>query len=208
MAKLLAQLGGGGDHQSSGRVDGLGTGLHRRPPGDTQAADRLDEVVAGLRDGQSLFCLQGTCRRLGVDGVRLALVPASGAVGADDLDDALSFLAEEAGQAGSVGPGALDGPALDLAVALCPGEHLAVPGGSGRDVGPADGAAAAVLGHGDMGVQVGVDPDADAELLVVRDGAHSHLPFCEAMAITGRRAGQSCDGALASLLSGHCPFGW
>jgi len=44
---------------------------------------------------------------------------------------------------------------------------------------------------------VGVDPDADAELLVVRDGAHSHLPFCEAMAITGRRAGQSCDGALS-----------
>jgi hypothetical protein len=54
---------------------------------------------------------------------------------------------------------------------------------------------------------VGVDPDGDAELLFLRDGAYSYLPFYEAMATTSRRTGHSCDRLFAKPLSGHCPFG-
>ncbi len=92
-----------------------------------------------------------------------------------DLDHGDAGTAQEAGQAGTVGAGALDTDPIKRAEAAQPGVQLAEPGGRRWERPDAKQPAIAVHGGGDMSVEVGVHPTSD--LTCLYDG-HGHPFFC------------------------------
>ena len=82
--------------------------------------DHLDGARAGLRLSSSLASKYGARGAFGIHGVAFALLIPQLPIGPVDLDG-MSSLAQEPGQAGAIGPGALDAEAwtapIDLAQA-------------------------------------------------------------------------------------------
>jgi hypothetical protein len=68
--------------------------------------DHLDRARAGLRLSNSLASKYGARGAFGIYGVAFALLIPQLPIGPIDLDDGMSSLAQEAGQAGAIGPGA------------------------------------------------------------------------------------------------------
>ena len=71
--------------------------------------DHLSRTRAGLR----LSSKHGARGAFGIYGVVFALLIPRLPIGLVDLDDGMSSLAQEPGQAGAIGPGALDAERLD-----------------------------------------------------------------------------------------------
>ena len=104
-----------------------------------------------------------------------------------DLDHGDAGTAQEAGQAGTVGAGALDTDPAQRAEAAQPGVQLAEPGGRRWERPDAKQPAIAVHGGGDMSVEMGVHPTSD--LTCLYDG-HGHPFFCS----SGLRGGTHVPG--------------
>jgi len=66
--------------------------------------DHLDRARTGLRLSNSLARKYGACGAFGVYGVALALLIQQLPIGPVDLDDGMSSLAQEPGQAGAIRP--------------------------------------------------------------------------------------------------------
>ena len=141
------------------------------------------QVVVALGDARGLTGEHCTCRRLGIDGIGLAPSVARLAIGAVDLDDRASFVAQEPCQAGTIRARALDAEAELVPQAAGPGQKATVPGGCGLDLEVAQGPPE-VAGEGrrDVHVTVGVDPDGDAVVLVCdprqKPSSCPHVPGC------------------------------
>ena len=76
--------------------------------------DHLDRARAGLRLSGSLASKHGARSAFGVYGVAFALPIPQLPIGPVDLDDGMSSLAQEPGQTGAIGPGALNAKCLDV----------------------------------------------------------------------------------------------
>ena len=141
--------------------------------GDQQHADRFDVAVGGLghRPGAATERRPSCLDR--VDGVGLAVAAPGLTARAVNLDHRHADTAQEAGQAGPVGAGALDTDSLQRAEPDQPGVQVGEPGGRRRERLDAEHTAVAVERGGDMDIEVGVDPTGDRACLY--DG-HGH-PF-------------------------------
>ena len=95
------------------RLHGLCPGFDRGVASDLEMTDHLDRARAGLRLSGSLASKHGARSAFGVHGVAFALLIPQLPIGPVDLDDGMSSLAQEPGQAGAIGPGALDAKCLD-----------------------------------------------------------------------------------------------
>jgi hypothetical protein len=80
---------------------------------DLEMTDHLNRARARLRLSHSLASEYGACGAFGIHGVAFALLIAQLPIGPVDLDDGMSSLAQEPGQAGAIGPCALDAECLD-----------------------------------------------------------------------------------------------
>ena len=76
-------------------------------------ADHLDRARAGLRQCRGLARQDAAGGALSVERIVLALLVPELPVGPVDLEDAIAVLAQEPGQAGAVGAGALDAKSAD-----------------------------------------------------------------------------------------------
>jgi hypothetical protein len=95
-------------------------------------------------------------------------------VRATDLDHQHIHRAQEAGQAGPVGAGALDPDPVERAEGAQPGIQLGEPSRRGRERRDAEHAAVRVERGSDVSVEVSVHPAGD--LTCLYDGGHRH-PF-------------------------------
>ena len=75
--------------------------------------NHLDRARTGLRLSNSLARKYGACGAFGVYGVAFALLIPQLPIGPVDLDDGMSSLVQEPGQAAAIRPGALDAECLD-----------------------------------------------------------------------------------------------
>jgi hypothetical protein len=107
---------------------------HRRLAGrakDSQGLDGPGTILGHTRALPGKSCPRG---RDGVDGVVLAVSPASGGIRAGDLKDRNAGQGQVAGDAGPIAPGSLNAAAEEIAVAAKPGEHRAITGSSRGEV--------------------------------------------------------------------------
>jgi hypothetical protein len=95
------------------RLHGLCPSFDRGVASDLEMTDHLDGARAGLRLSSSLASKYGARGAFGIHGVAFALLIPQLPIGPVDLDDGMSSLAQEPGQAGAIGPGALDTERLD-----------------------------------------------------------------------------------------------
>lgn len=103
----------------------------------------------------------GTSGTLGIDGIALAFLVSQLAVGSVDLQHGMTAFIEEAGQASTIGAGALDPDCPNSAQRCRPGLECLISLAAGRDgrAGQVD-AERADSGNG-VNVFVGVDADDD-----------------------------------------------
>jgi hypothetical protein len=143
--------------------------------------------------------LDGSGGDLGVQRVGLA-APAPGlAVGTVDLDHDLAVTVQEARQPSPEAAGTFDPPALDLAQALGPAQQLGIAGRSGRDADGVQAPTKAVVGHRDVDLGVGIDPDRDLRGRWLCHGGDGRLLSVVGWtAPTGRAGGHDCDGSVAT----------
>ena len=133
VAEPFPQLIGGGDAEMTELVEqpdaGLapGTGSHEQHP------DRFHVAVGTLGHPLGPAAQRRPSRLHGVDGVGLAVAAASLPVGAINLDHRNPGAAQEAGQPGPVGAGALDTDPGHRAEAAQPGVQLGEPGRCRRE---------------------------------------------------------------------------
>lgn len=160
--EVLAQCRGRADDDSLERLHGLAPRLDRRVAGHLEMTDHLDRARPGLRRCGCLAGQDAPGGALGVDHIVLALMVPELAARSVDLENRMTLLAQEPGQACAVGSSALDTKGTDRAEGPCPVEQSLI--------------AAAVRGNGQaaeegtertdrddgVGGPVGVDADDDA----------------------------------------------
>ena len=83
--------------------------------GDLELTDHLDGAICGFRGRGGEAGEHGPSGVLGVEGVGFAVRSSCAAIGTACLDDFVAMTAQEGGQGGSVGTGALDAEREDLA---------------------------------------------------------------------------------------------
>ena len=102
----LADRGWCGNQSRLELVDRRGPSFAGAPTGGTQHANRLDDPIAPLGGRGRDPGKHGPGGRLGVDRVRLAMLPAGASVGPVDLDHPHLLIKQVASQAGAVAAGA------------------------------------------------------------------------------------------------------
>lgn len=169
---------------------------------------RLPSSVASCRSCTTR-CSSSRSVSLGVDGVGLAAAAPGGAVGRVNLHHRNLLSREVAGQARTVGAGALHPSPQHRPALGCPVEKMAVAGRGGRELRTAQQPAKVVKDGGDVHVLVGVDAEHHHARLgpgptawtagkaagmprVVTVLLFDDVPIASA----GRWSGQDCDGAF------------
>ena len=118
----LADRGWCGNQERLELVNRRGPSFAGAPAGGAQHANRLDDPIASLGGRGRRSRQHGPGGRLGVDRVRLAMLPAGAPVGPVDLDHPHLLIKQVASQAGAVAAGALHADHTDVSVAAKPAQ--------------------------------------------------------------------------------------
>ena len=203
------QLIGGAEAEMAELVEALDAGVASGAVGDEQHPDRFDVAIGGLGHAVGAAAQRRSSGLDGIDAVGLAVAATGLTVRAIDLDHRHPVTAQEAGQAGPVGAGALHPDPLqraERASQACSSANPAVV--VGNDSTPSTPPLAVERG-GDVNVEVGVDPAGDRTRLY--DG-HGH-PF-SVQVVKGWHArpgketvtiGLRLTGRSITLRNGACP---
>jgi hypothetical protein len=152
-----ADVVGASRDQGPHLVDGGGAVPAGGTFGDHQRADGLDQAVTALEPAGRRARLGRSGRADRVERVGLALAAPGRAVSPVDLDHRHPGCPGQAGQASTVGPGALDPDPVQRSETVQPGQKRPTPGRGGRERLHPQQTADGIKGSRHMDVQVGVD---------------------------------------------------
>jgi hypothetical protein len=191
-------------------VEALDAHLASRAVSDEQRPDRLHAAIGGLRHARRAARQRRSSGLHRIDGVGLAVAATGLPVRAIDLHHRHPNTAQEAGQAGPVGAGALHPDPLQRAKTDQPGVQVGEPGGGRRERPEAEQTAVDVQRGSDVHIQMGVDSAGDRARLY--DG-HRH-PFSvqlgQGVARTSREGDRDDRLRLTdrsiTLRNGACPY--
>src|SRR6266702_1708348 len=207
VAQLFANGVGRHHDETLHRVHRLSSRLDCSLLGDLERSDHLHAGIAGLGYGCGPAREHRTRSCVGVDGIGLASKASIPAHRTEHLDNRLALGAEKSGQTSAVTAGALNAKRDDWPEFLCPRQKAGVAAWVGFDLELAEVAAQSIFRSGDMRVLVGVDSYGHVWWNVCDTQCCHRPPLLDGFVVGSRARGHYCDGALTSLLSGHCSLG-